>query len=75
MTLSDINDNAPDFAEGDGEAVVAADAQTGQLIVEILGSELVDLDTDANGPPFTFQFACNAAECNDFRFEDSDVGT
>ena len=71
VTLLDINDHAPDFQEGEQEFVIPATASVGYEIGRIYG---LDLDTEANGPPFTFDWQCNEPYCTtdlDLRIENS----
>ena len=65
VTLNDINDNAPNFDPDMAPVIVGADTGQGQEVVRFTG---IDLDTAENGPPFTFEYDCNAVECQDFDF-------
>ena len=71
VTLLDINDNAPDLADGEDNFVVPANPGVGFEVARIRGT---DLDTDVNGAPFTMTWQCNDASCADFTFS-IDTGT
>ena len=72
VTLLDVNDNHPCFAENYDGAWVAKTAMTGDTVLEFSAT---DPDTPANGPPFSYEMKCdNRPECDDFRVESTGDG-
>ena len=74
VTLSDINDNAPDFPlnllypPNEPIIVVGADTQQNDVVVRFTA---IDLDLPENGPPFTMVPICDDVStngCRDFTF-------
>lgn len=72
VTLTDINDNFPQFAQ-DYRPVVYENQPAGQLVVEISAK---DADTARHGPPFEFWLPCGGGcpcktnpTCGKFSFE------
>ena len=57
VTLTDVNDNHPEFAE-DYRPVVMENEPPGQPVVEV---SAMDRDTISNGPPFQFWTPCAGA--------------
>ena len=66
VTLNDLNDHAPDFLPDMRPGLVGASTTAGQ---EVLRFTAMDLDSAENGPPFTFTYACNDVQCQDFDFQ------
>ncbi|OQR72387.1 fat cadherin-related tumor suppressor-like, partial [Tropilaelaps mercedesae] len=50
VTLSDINDNAPQFAKGGNYSAIVQEGKRDQKVIEI---QVTDRDTPANAGPFT----------------------
>ena len=67
LNLSDVNDNAPRFAE-DYTPWVPKAAQAGDVVLQFSAT---DPDTPPNGPPFKFTYECNDSEfeCTDFSLQ------
>jgi len=70
VTLLDVNDNAPEFAEV-YRPVVYEHQLAGLSVITI---SAVDRDGPTNGPPFEFWLPCDGAccdenpTCDDFQF-------
>ena len=71
ITLMDVNDNFPVFAEN-YRPILYEGEDPGQTVVTISAK---DLDTATNGPPFEFRLPCRGAcpctenpTCSDFAF-------
>ena len=72
VTLLDVNDNAPEFAD-DYRPVVYESQPVGLSVIMI---SAVDRDGPTNGPPFEFWLPCHRSgsccdenpTCNDFDF-------
>ena len=71
VTLRDINDNHPIFAQ-DYRPVIYEQEERGQTVVTI---SAIDKDTAQNGPPFEFWLPCRGGcpcnenpTCGDFAF-------
>ena len=72
VTLNDVNDNFPEFAE-DYKPVIYENEKEGMTVVTI---SAIDKDTASNGPPFEFWLPCHGAcpcsqnpTCADFGFK------
>ncbi len=71
ITLRDVNDNYPVFAEN-YMPVIYENEKEGLTVVTVSG---IDKDTASNGPPFDFWLPCHGEcpcsenpTCNDFAF-------
>jgi len=61
VTLLDVNDNAPEFAD-DYRPVVYENQPPSRSVITI---SAVDRDGPANGPPFEFWLPCHGACCDE----------
>jgi len=61
VSLLDVNDNAPRFAD-DYRPVVAENQPASRPVITV---SAVDLDGPANGPPFEFWTPCRGECCDD----------
>ena len=71
VSLNDVNDNFPVFAE-DYRPVIFENDNKGQTVVTV---SAIDKDTASNGPPFEFWLPCRGGcpcpanpTCDDFAF-------